>query len=404
MSQKQKQLFFDRVSLDKETKRLISMRDGVLEYLGGEIGMEPEDQVFTVYRSPAALANASRLMDGLPIVDGHMDLNTEPNSNSKIIDTQVVQMKDEEVDATLAASHKALIDEALQASIETGKQQVSLGYTGDLVEHPEYGLEQVNIEPHHLALEYEGRCGSACSFIDKRQTNTGDKSMLFGNKNKKQAKPTVFKDDDGNVKMQFPENFFDQEGENQVNMQQIVEIASALPEAIKNIPVDKLQEVFPQLQELVQMAKENDTNTDPQEEMEKEDGDYEGEDMKRGAGDKKTVGTQKGQDSKNTQQGYTDAQMKQHINDAVAKANQKHAQVIEKARDFVDSTYNFTDKSTEQIMKDVVATQSNDSFEGDQLEIAFKMLQPPQRQEVTSFGDRNPDVKSKFDEIADKEL
>ena len=36
--------FADRVEVDTQNKTAISVRDGVLEYMGSEIGMEPEDE------------------------------------------------------------------------------------------------------------------------------------------------------------------------------------------------------------------------------------------------------------------------------------------------------------------------------------------------------------------------
>jgi hypothetical protein len=392
--------FHDRAILDMSTKRLVSMRDGVLEYLGREIGREPADKTFYVYRPPSALANAARKMDGLPILDGHVEPGQEPTEcESYVLDTHVVEHRDDQRNATLAASHHAQVASDLQAAIESGKREVSLGYTADLVD-TEKGIEQINIQPFHLAAETEGRCGPACSFVDHRKPITGEDPMsLFKGKDKGSGQPQVFLDKSGEVYMQLPKAFMDQEG--QVNMQQIVEIASALPEAIKNIPVDKLQEVFPQLQELVKMAKENDPNMqgeEPEDEEEEERYDSDGNPMTDKA---KARAYEKLKDAQPQQQGkYTDAQVEKMVKDKVAQAKQQaikdHAYVIEKARKILDSSYDFTDKSTEQIMRDAIATQSIESYEDSELPLAFKMLQPPERSTVTNFGDRSAGGGSKF--------
>ena len=52
--------FSDAVTYDGQMKAAISVRDGVLEYLGSELGMSPADKIFYVYRSPATIASAAR--------------------------------------------------------------------------------------------------------------------------------------------------------------------------------------------------------------------------------------------------------------------------------------------------------------------------------------------------------
>lgn len=375
--------FSDRATLDTKTKRVVSMRDGVLEYLGAELGREPEDAVFTVYRSPATVANAAMKTTGLPIVDGHVSTQEPaPDTGSYITDSLLVEQLDEALDATLAAAHTAEVTQDLVASIQSGKREVSLGYTAELAEHHKYDFEQVNVEPHHLSAEESGRCGPSCSFVDHRKpVSIGDNTMV--------------------QKTNFPQAFLDENGE--VNMQKIVEIASALPEAIKSVPVDKLQEVMPQLQELVSMASEGreqgaDESTGDEETpaVEGDSGDYDEEGMEdKGMKDK----------APEKEQGYTDAQVRKFADARVQAEVKRHASVIDKARRFLDESYDFTDKSTEQIMRDAVATETTESFEDSELPMAFKMLKPTQhRKEVETFGDRNPDAASKLSQLANEEL
>jgi len=197
--------------------------------------------------------------------------------------------------------------------------------------------------------------------------------------------------------------FLDQEG--QVNMQQIVEIAGALPDAIKKIPVDKLQEVMPQLKELVQLAKENDP--DMAQENEEEKYDSEGNPVTDKA-KARTYEKVKDQKPQGQSQGYTDAQVEKMVNDALVQQKQKvmqdHAQTIQKARHFLDDNYDFTDKTTEQIMRDAVATQSTEQYSDQELPLAFKMLQLPERESVVNFGDQLPEVGQKLKELENKEL
>ncbi len=48
------------------------------------------------------------------------------------------------------------------------KKQLSLGYSADIVPHSEYDFEQIDINPHHLAVVENGRCGPLCCFLDRK--------------------------------------------------------------------------------------------------------------------------------------------------------------------------------------------------------------------------------------------
>jgi len=52
MAEKIHRQFADIATYSDTERTAVSIRDGVLEYLGTEIGLEPPDKVFAVYRSP----------------------------------------------------------------------------------------------------------------------------------------------------------------------------------------------------------------------------------------------------------------------------------------------------------------------------------------------------------------
>jgi len=66
MAEKIHRQFADTATYSDTERTAVSIRDGVLEYLGTEIGLEPPDKVFAVYRSPATIANAAHAMKGIP--------------------------------------------------------------------------------------------------------------------------------------------------------------------------------------------------------------------------------------------------------------------------------------------------------------------------------------------------
>lgn len=339
--------FSDSVAYDGQKKSAISVRDGVLEYLGSELGMEPASRIFYVYRSPATIASAASLMPGIPLIDEHVEPGTEStDSPSRVESASLVDAFDESVASTLAIQNTVTVDEALDAVLASGRRELSLGYTGKLVPHDKYDFEQRDIVPTHLAVVEAGRCGSGCRFLDRKPTQEA-------------TMPKMHK------------AFTDAEGA--ASLSQIVEIAAALPEAIKSVPVDKLQELLPALQEIMAIAQA--VGVEPAAETMVEE---EVETMDEMTEEKEVAVT----DS---------AAFKDAVKKAVADATKQHAIVIDKARDFVSEDYNFADKSTVQIMRDAVAVEHGGTqFTDAELAVAFKLLKKAS-QDYTNFGDSSAD-------------
>lgn len=336
---------------DSASKTIRSVRDGIQEYYGVELGMEPANKVFTVYRSPETIASIASRMDGLPVINDHIDPSITPTREQTIAsltDTDIVELMDKSTDSTLYLENKAAVSDEVIKLKDSGKKQFSLGYLGKLREHSKYDFEQYDLEPTHLALVDSARGGSVLTFVDKKEINMGEKTLS-----------KVFLDAEGNP-----------------NLQQIVEIAQELPEALKKIPMDKLQEVIPMLQEIVSMSGGADMPDQPDSEVETEENmvdmeaeyeDMEGEEKEKFEDSKlfKSIVKSKGQSFADSKQ-FKDA-----LKDAV-KAN---SEAIEKARNFVDEQYTFADKSTEQIMRDALAVEHGETeFKDSELSTAFKML------------------------------
>lgn len=325
--------FNDAVTYDGAMKSAISVRDGVLEYLGSELGMEPADKIFFVYRSPATIASAANLMPGIPLLGDHIEPGTESDdATSKVESASLVDAFDESTASTLAIRNMVSVDEAMQAELESGKRELSLGYTGSLIPHDKYDFEQRDITPTHLAVVERGRCGSGCRFLDRKPTQEATMPKMH----------KAFTDADGAA-----------------SLSQIVEIAAALPEAIKSVPVDKLQELLPALQEIMAIAEAvGVAPAAPEVEVEEEMVD---EEPKPREDEKMPI---------------TDsAAFKDAVKGAVATAVKAHAVVIDKARDFVAEGYNFGDKSTVQVMRDALAAEHGATqFTDSELPVAFKLL------------------------------
>jgi len=349
--------FTDAVKWDGDEKTAISVRDGMLEYLGAELGMEPAEQVFTVYRSPATIARANQAMAGIPLTDEHVTVGQDVEQPvGTVLDSEIIDFIDEETASHLALRNRIKITDAITGALQTGKRELSLGYNARLVPHSRFDFEQVDIQPHHLAVVPAGRCGSACSFIDRKPTEESE--------------------------MRLNQAFLDAEG--QPNLQQIVEIAQQLPEALKTVPMDKLQEIMPVLQEVIAMAGEP-AAAPAEEPVQDEEGAEEQPVQDEEAEEEKLAVTDTAE-----------------FKDAIKSALAQHTDVICKARDFVDEDYTFTGKTTATIMRDaLVAEHGDQQFSDAELPVAFKLLKKS-GSDLRTFGDAQ--TSGKFSTIADKEL
>lgn len=354
--------FADLATYSATERTAVSVRDGVLEYLGAELGLEPADRVFTVYRSPATIANAAYCMKGIPLTDEHVSMDgPAPNTGGRVESSTVIDQIDEPTHSRLAVQNKLAVSDSLSATMQDNRQ-LSLGYEADLVPHSRWDFEQVNIQPHHLAVVPAGRCGPLCSFLDRKP-------------------PVKPQEGDSMKPKKMHKAFTDAEGS--VSLEQIVEIATALPEAIRKVPVDKLTEIMPALQEVMSYAKEQGAMP------ESEEGEMEDEGM--GEGEKPMEDENMGEEDKPK---FSDAQFadklakeKRKFADAEVK---RYAEVVNKARNFVDAEYDFTGKTANEVMRDALATQSTDQFEDSELPVAFKMLRKPNT-DYARFGDQKPD-------------
>lgn len=392
--------FQDRMTYDSKSKTAISVRDGFLEYAGHEIGKEPSDKIFKVYRSPATIANVAGMMAGIPLTDEHVDLD-EPVAKScgKVTNAMMVDFNDESTHSKLAIKNSIDVDDEAGNILNSGKRELSLGYKGVLVEYggDEYDFEQRDISPHHLAIVDQGRCGSMCSFIDRKtkdiEMNKRQKQFLDALKNKTAIK-TKFTDAEGAP-----------------NMQEIVDMTIALPEAIKAMPIDELKKLAPKLQAIVSnagMGEPKMEDEDGEEETATTDMDGEEEtattDMD-GEGEKKTATTDEGDEDENGEKktAYKDsAEFKDAVAKAVDAQLKEHTDVIMKARDFVDEKYNFKGKSTNQIMRDALAVEhGTQQFADSELPVAFKLLKQSTGK-YANFADGNN--KTKLSDLKDKEL
>lgn len=371
--------FSDAATYDGSLKTAISVRDGVLEYLGSEIGHEPPDKIFTVYRSPATIANLVAKMAGIPLIPDHVEPGSESGEyKSKVESATLVDSFDDELGSTLAIKNQLSLDPEMIAEIEAGKSQLSLGYTGQLAPHSKYDFEQIDLTPTHLAAVEAGRCGEGCRFMDRKPQPTPEANMP-----------------------KFHKAFCDAEGS--LSLSQIVELAAGLPEAIKNVPADKLAELLPALQEIMAAATEAGVEAPPGEPLvedvltDEETAkvvDEEVDALMDEAAEPAKDGVKVTDSMRKVIRQKARAKFKDAMNSAVNSAVKVHASVIDKARTILPETYSFADKSTAQLMRDALAVEhGSQKFADAELSVAFKLLKKS-GSEYKTFGDSKADDNS----------
>lgn len=381
--------FSDALIFDEATKTVVSVRDGIQEYLGSELGCEPYDKIFRVYRAKDTIAAIVDSLVGLPITDGHVQLTDEIADSviiGGILDSVLMDTIDEVTNTTVSIRHKVMMD-SLPAS-----RELSLGYFADLVPCDLYDFEQVDIVPHHLAVVPNGRCGDVCTFKDQK----GESEMK-----KKLRTALALLDADG-----------------EVSMQKVLELVADLPAAVKTLSLDKLAELAPLLEEIVATAKagvaaegegadpavSEEGAADPSAVLATPDEEMTPEEIAaaKAAEEAKTTDEEMtpeelaAEEEKKKQMATADAAV---FKDAVAKATRQYALVVEKAKHFLPDTFTFADKSATQIMRAAVATQHSDRFTDKELSTAFKLLK--KNNNYGKFGDS---AATSLMSLADKEI
>ena len=349
--------FFDAVTFDVEQKTAVSVRDGVLEYLGHELGLEPPDKTFRIYRSPAQIARAAEKMAGLPLTDGHVEVGPKvKRSIGSVVSAEVIDFTDGE-GAALAIQNRLEV-KAESLPLLDKKRELSLGYEARLEPAIEYDFKQVDIVPHHLALVETGRCGSGCRFLDKsvkKESSEMDMAKMIEAVGK-------FTDEQ---KKEFLAKITD------------APTAAQVVELLGKFKAEEIEEIKEQIQKLIDPAEDKDEDKD--------------EDDKERVKDSKKV-----KDS---------AALEARFQDAVTKATTEQVAttlaIIDRARQFLPTDYKFADKSGNQIMRDAIATQHPDArFDDAELGVAFKLLRQPETKPFADFGRGNM---GKFAELKNKE-
>lgn len=386
-----KMMFSDnmKITFDEKNKTVISVRDGFQEYAGIELGLQPYDKTFKVYRSPETIRNIIKDLKGIPITDGHVELEDIPQDKIKgyIDGSELVKYVDQNTDSTVAIKNNVKLEDNMVQLLDS-KNQLSLGYFAETLDDDTYDFEQVNIIPHHLAIVENGRCGNLCKFRDER--NEMDPKDA---KNVEESESTESKATDTGSENPVEET---KDAEAPVNLQRIAEVVKDLPEAVKLMSLEELTALVPVLETAINTARAATPNGQEATEGTEMEG---AEQTEEKTETMEQVGDEDKSESENDEK-KTDFKDSQEFKDAVMSMSDEKVNVILKAKKFLDEKYDYKNTCTTQIMKDALATQSKESFKDEEVGVAFKMLK--KNEDYSKFADSAK--QDEWDKLKDKEI
>lgn len=160
-------------------------RTGIQEYFAGEMGLTDKEptQIIRVFRPPEEVFSDISLssFSNKPVTNNHPPELVDAGNSKKYS----VGMSDPEVtkDGDFVKATLNIIDQEAITSIESGKVELSNGYTADIdwipgvtPEGEQYDAIQRNIKGNHIAIVERGRAGPSCRVADN-SPESGEATM-----------------------------------------------------------------------------------------------------------------------------------------------------------------------------------------------------------------------------------
>ena len=169
-------------------------KEGVFPYSGAQIGLDPPDKIFKVYRPAEELKKAETLksFELVPFINEHAMLGDYgvPAESKGVLGVVGQNVK---FNAPYLTADIKIFGNKMKDLLERGKNNISAGYSFDLdntsgnFNGENYDCIQRNIRCNHIALVQEGRCGKDVRVLDKNDiipdalplnlNNCGEKNM-----------------------------------------------------------------------------------------------------------------------------------------------------------------------------------------------------------------------------------
>lgn len=153
-------------------------RTGAQEYLPRELGIDSNQPIVTVFRTPDEVFKPSAVasFEGKPLTDDHPPVGIDSSNYSTYVKgvVQNVRRGNGEDNDKLVCDI-VIYDAALAAKVEAGKREISCGYDCKYIANDDGTYHQADIIGNHVAIVTNGRAGHDVSIKDSKPK--GGKSM-----------------------------------------------------------------------------------------------------------------------------------------------------------------------------------------------------------------------------------
>lgn len=153
-------------------------RTGAQEYLPRELGIDSNQPIVTVFRTPDEVFRPSAVasFEGKPLTDDHPPVGIDSSNYSTYVKGVVQNVRrGSGEDNDKLVCDIVIYDAALAAKVEAGKREISCGYDCKYIANDDGTYHQADIIGNHVAIVNNGRAGHDVSIKDSKPK--GGKSM-----------------------------------------------------------------------------------------------------------------------------------------------------------------------------------------------------------------------------------
>lgn len=153
-------------------------RTGAQEYLPRELGIDSNQPIVTVFRTPDEVFKPSAVasFEGKPLTDDHPPVGIDSSNYSTYVKGVVQNVRrGSGADDDKLVCDIVIYDSALAAKVEAGKREISCGYDCKYIANDDGTYHQADIIGNHVAIVTNGRAGHDVSIKDSKPK--GGKSM-----------------------------------------------------------------------------------------------------------------------------------------------------------------------------------------------------------------------------------
>lgn len=153
-------------------------RTGAQEYLPRELGIDSNQPIVTVFRTPDEVFKPSAVasFEGKPLTDDHPPVGIDSSNYSTYVKGVVQNVRrGSGEDNDKLVCDIVIYDAALAAKVEAGKREISCGYDCKYIANDDGTYHQADIIGNHVAIVNNGRAGHEVSIKDSKPK--GGKSM-----------------------------------------------------------------------------------------------------------------------------------------------------------------------------------------------------------------------------------